>query len=420
MAPADALLAACLAAPDADLPRLAYADALDDLGDDAYAEFVRVQVAVAGTPPWQPLAVHVRHRRPDLGTGRPFRDRLPAVENSLLGWAAEPFRRGLGWAVTVSQLNELLAVGDRLADLAPVGELHLPTGPLRDEWAALAARPWLGRVRTLRFTGLALPIEPVRVFGDVPGGLRELRFDQANSPAAGELLGGLARSPLGRQLTALHLRNGHPAEVDELLDELASGPLRVGALSLVQIGLTARTAARLAAGPLLDAVRTLDLTNSVALNDAGVRHLFPARGDRRLDSLTLANCGLADGAVRWLTWAAPVAGLKHLDLSGNPNVAGSLGGFGREGTPAGLRALGLRQCGLTDPDVKPLTRAAFWPALVELDLRFNQIGNAGALHLVRADPPPDLTALLLTGNPIHEPLRQRLRARYGGAVVFGE
>ena len=33
-----------------------------------------------------------------------------------------------------------------------------------------------------------MPIEPVSTFAEAPGGLREVRFDQANSPAAGELM----------------------------------------------------------------------------------------------------------------------------------------------------------------------------------------------------------------------------------------
>jgi uncharacterized protein (TIGR02996 family) len=54
--PADTTLAALyqavLANPDDDLPRLVYADRLDELGDHARAEFIRLQVHVANTKPW--------------------------------------------------------------------------------------------------------------------------------------------------------------------------------------------------------------------------------------------------------------------------------------------------------------------------------------------------------------------------------
>jgi uncharacterized protein (TIGR02996 family) len=44
----DALLAGVLAHPDADLPRLVYADFIEENGDATRAEFIRVQCALAG------------------------------------------------------------------------------------------------------------------------------------------------------------------------------------------------------------------------------------------------------------------------------------------------------------------------------------------------------------------------------------
>ena len=49
---ADALLAAVRADPDADLPRLVYADHLDDTGDVDRAEFIRVQCELARLDEW--------------------------------------------------------------------------------------------------------------------------------------------------------------------------------------------------------------------------------------------------------------------------------------------------------------------------------------------------------------------------------
>lgn len=52
MTDADALMAAVLAAPADDLPRLMLADELYAAGDTARAEFVQVQIELARTPPW--------------------------------------------------------------------------------------------------------------------------------------------------------------------------------------------------------------------------------------------------------------------------------------------------------------------------------------------------------------------------------
>ena len=52
----EALLAAVVADPDADLPRLVYADWCDQNGDPARAEFIRVQCALATRPVDQVVA----------------------------------------------------------------------------------------------------------------------------------------------------------------------------------------------------------------------------------------------------------------------------------------------------------------------------------------------------------------------------
>lgn len=56
MTDADALLDAIWATPDDDLPRLVYADWLQERGHDAYAEFIRLQCAVARVPGASPEA----------------------------------------------------------------------------------------------------------------------------------------------------------------------------------------------------------------------------------------------------------------------------------------------------------------------------------------------------------------------------
>ncbi len=50
MATAEAFLEAIIGRPDDDGPRLAYADWLDERGDAARAEFIRVQIALARLP----------------------------------------------------------------------------------------------------------------------------------------------------------------------------------------------------------------------------------------------------------------------------------------------------------------------------------------------------------------------------------
>src|SRR5437868_8372290 len=107
MPTADDFLRAILAAPDADVPRLAYADWLEDDGDPDRAEFIRVQCALAAMPDgrreYHPLrererALKVRHRDEWL---RPFHRLLgPGRPRGWQRWLSRPapwharFRRG--------------------------------------------------------------------------------------------------------------------------------------------------------------------------------------------------------------------------------------------------------------------------------------------------------------------------------------
>jgi uncharacterized protein (TIGR02996 family) len=110
------LIRAVVAEPDADLHRLAYADFLDDRdgpGDRAHAEFVRVQVELAGLPECHVTTVddgdgdpggwpcrcpwHALRRRERELLGRHYRRWLPPSLRRVLSEAEESpafFRRG--------------------------------------------------------------------------------------------------------------------------------------------------------------------------------------------------------------------------------------------------------------------------------------------------------------------------------------
>src|SRR5262245_49226458 len=101
MSDRDALLAAIRAQPDEDTPRLAFADYLDEFDEAPRAAFVRAQVELARTPPWEPFAVRVRWRQTDVLVGKRFSLALPRVDGYHVAWSKLPFRRGFGWALEV-------------------------------------------------------------------------------------------------------------------------------------------------------------------------------------------------------------------------------------------------------------------------------------------------------------------------------
>src|SRR5689334_11806572 len=97
MARDDAFLQAICDNPDDDAPRLVYADWLEERGDAARAEFIRVQCRMAHLPPDDPHQRGLRDRVQELlrAHGDAWREELP-------GWARQDcvFRRGFVEKVT--------------------------------------------------------------------------------------------------------------------------------------------------------------------------------------------------------------------------------------------------------------------------------------------------------------------------------
>jgi uncharacterized protein (TIGR02996 family) len=170
--------------PDDDVPRLVYADWLDEQGQAARAEFIRVQLALApleGTwgEGWAKLEARenqilLEHRdeflAPLLALGLPevinrFRDR----EQHGFDFT---FRRGFVEAIEVfgpDAIKQLVEVAEQLFALTPVRDLHVSSHGLLDDvyWAAdplgvmgpvtvakLAWLPQVGRLRTLHLSRL--------------------------------------------------------------------------------------------------------------------------------------------------------------------------------------------------------------------------------------------------------------------------
>jgi uncharacterized protein (TIGR02996 family) len=142
-----ALLKAVASRPDDDLPRLVYADWLDEHGRGERAEFIRLQVA---------------HERPLSGWERAaVRERMNALLNAhraewfreLPRWARlwygehdyqrPEYRRGFVETVSVCA-SHFLRFGDQLLDRTPVARLDV--FHLKGVRSRLARCPWLGRV----------------------------------------------------------------------------------------------------------------------------------------------------------------------------------------------------------------------------------------------------------------------------------
>jgi uncharacterized protein (TIGR02996 family) len=412
----DALLWAICESPADDLPRLVFADWLEENGQPERAAFVRAQVELARTPAWEPFAVLCRHRRTEWFTGDPWRHTLPPLGVPGLTWPPAAFRRGFGWRVHVTAPLAWAEVAPRVCRRAPVGELYLNTSATTlDDLRRFAAADWVRLLRVVHLDG-ASPVEPIRVLCEAPAatGITDIHFHRASSPGLPFLVEDLMRTPFGRALRGLHFYAGREA-LDELLEALSAGgeSTRLERLTFANMRVTADWTGRLFDTPAGRHLRALDLPdNHLGLWVLGLQ-LPP-------DLRVLGLSGTPSGGVEALARPDRAPTLRRLDLSRSPQNPQSMRALARSRRLAGLRALDLRRCRVGAAGLYHLAGAAFWPNLVELDLRENPVSDGGARRLLEVAPPAELTALLLDGSLLGESTRAALRRHYGERLVVSD
>ncbi|WP_439622894.1 TIGR02996 domain-containing protein [Gemmata sp.] len=409
----DALLAAICASPDEDTPRLALADWLDEHDRHAHAGFVRAQVELARTPPWEPVAVACRWRTPDLATGRPFVGTLPPLNEYHASWPDEPFRRGLGWRLNLKTPAVWDQIEPAVLGRVPLGAVHLYTATL-DDWRRFAVSAAVPFLRELHF--VSNPIEPLIVLRNTPAalGVTDIYFGRASGAGMPVVVEDLYQSPLGRAVRGLHFHTGYESLFD-LIDALHTGR-GLERLSFSNMSLTSEHVRRLCDGPTLGSLVELNVSDEPFGND-GVRALAGSLPPS-LRVLKLSSAGGQADGLEALTASPNVAGLRRLDLSRNPLAPRAARVLAASRALAGLRSLDLHGCRLGDKGTRRLPRAKFWPNLVELDLRGNVISAFGMQGLLDAQVPRDLAALVLDGDQLGHETRTELRRKYGERVVF--
>jgi uncharacterized protein (TIGR02996 family) len=257
----DALLAAIRADPDDDVPRLVYADWLDEHGQPERAELIRVQCALAPLPSGDARLESLREReRALLSTHRrAWAAELPPLDGVRWG----PFERGF---VARAEFRSLKAFAERFEEAACYAPLVI--ADLRDLSARavvrLAALPVLRLVRRLV--------------------LVDCRPDAACA-------GALAGSPHVEGLRGLWLTGGSTGDAGALA--LAASP-HLGALhtlSLCRAAVGPAGALALVANPNLGSLRRLYLSRN-PIGDMGADALLASVGLDRLEELFLDNCGI--------------------------------------------------------------------------------------------------------------------------------
>jgi uncharacterized protein (TIGR02996 family) len=306
----EALLRAICENPDDDTPRLVFADWLDEHGEPERAEFIRVQIELAGLPDGKKkqkqqarekelLDAHKQEWTEPLKEFRASRTEHPARNEDFC-----IFRRGFVEGIS-SDGAILVEQGERLFTLAPIRELRLwDVEP--DEHEALAKCKWLLRLHTLNLAEAGLGEE----FGTA-----------------------LIRSRYLANLTALCMPASSEVAMDSTYLRALAGTKHLANLTRLDISehclfmtdpyfgddeeqaaACKRVLPRL--GEKMPALRELRLS-STGVHDDDVRRLVGQAWVSRLRVLDLSRNCITETGCRSLCESKNLANLERLDLTGN-------------------------------------------------------------------------------------------------------
>jgi uncharacterized protein (TIGR02996 family) len=458
MTPEEAFLEDIFANPADDVPRLVYADWLDDHDLGERAELIRVQCEMDDWPEGAPRRTELEERE-RLLLARWGSDWLGPAPEEFLTWQLRrgfpeatvepihlPRHRGavlrLDWNGP-GEVGPDSAAWSALESALPGQASALRLLGLRagaDDLAALLALPCLQRLRVLELPDVPLTRAVCEVLEAAPclSGLASLEVH------LGSWLSGptLAFCRALSRVRALALRG--PLPPDGLLELLVSdnvlprlhtlclGPNRrmgdacvevlagssllgqLGALDLHATDVYPENGLRalLAATTCL---RTLRLGEN-SLRDKGAQTLATAPSLANLTRLYLDNCWLKIAGVSALAGSPHLANLTLLDLSGNSLSSDDARALAASGYLTRLTSLSLARTHVGDKGARALARAANLSNLHALHLRDAGISGEGALALAASPYLEHLRTLDLTNNPIHNAGAEALRQRFGKSV----
>lgn len=396
-------LDAVLRTPDADGPRLVFADWLDERGD-VRGRFIRVQCALARLPAEDPRRLELLQHEDTIlerfyaEWTEPFRGLASGLD----------FRRGFVESVIVESRTFLARAPD-LFRLAPVRHARfLDVGSSLEE---LADSPWLARLAGLTCYAQHLGDDLARAVAGSPhlSGLTRLELARNRITDVGVLA--LAVSPTLRGLTHLDLS-------DNALGDRAAVTLAGGAwpaLSRLElhtngVGIHGLTALLGRAGGELRHLGMRDNRTGAATSLSGVR-FAPAGGPRLLD-LRRNDLHGQSAILDLFDDGRAFRETETLDLGEN-----QLGDAGVERLAAargltGVRCLYLNDNHIGDIGVLALGRSAALSRLNTLDLSHNPVVRDLGMGPFLTARLPSLARLGLPGMGVSAPLRRALQDRY--------
>jgi uncharacterized protein (TIGR02996 family) len=359
----EALRRAVVANPDDDLPRLVYADWLDEYGralpdgESAadHAAFIRTQVEAAQAEPFGPPA-----RAAAARAARLLKDHSLTWSRHVLGWVEEAeFVRGFVEEVAVEAVR-LPAVADELFSAEPIRALKLIRAAVPAEWVSLEPAfevPGLSRLAALDLSALGMLGLEYHALAESPHLEHLVTLSLRGNPVPPSWVTNFLSGPHLPHLTGLDL-----SDIPNLGPALAGALPRAAHRRLTRLDVS---------GVRFQSDELMRVLRSRALRD--VEELRVGWGGSHTNPGPLAHLDLG--------WVIPWDRLRVLDLSGQGLGSEGVKEIARRPEGAGLRWLGLAANGLDTGGVAELTGSPHL-LLYRLDVRNNELGprDLAVLH----------------------------------------
>jgi uncharacterized protein (TIGR02996 family) len=427
---AEALFAAICDSPADDLPRLVYADWLDEHGASDYAEFIRVQCELARVPIYDRLWAKARLDANWWLGGVPYQigaagpnsiRRLPSLPHDQ-SWVV-PFRRGFPAGVRSPRLRDIPDLIRHAARLAPLEHLTIQSPGHLDLFAFLEMLqdPQCSRFRAWQFESGQLldahiqALDRARTVQQV----QELRFQgEAITPQG---LFQLFRSRLMNSLTRLAIQEmPWPEGVSpNVLRGVFGAPFFPNHLEALDVSGTP-----LPWEWLFDQLEPQAEQTLIELNLSGT---FPDDGGRRylsyphrfpqLQMLTLNDdpdreIPPVDFLLVMPRWRALLAPGQQFATAAEAEAFASSPGLGE------LRLLDCQNCTYGDALAVALANSPHLMNLHELRLQRCELTNRAGLALVNSPYLKNLANLQLPRRGMTPPICAALQDRFGPSLVF--
>jgi uncharacterized protein (TIGR02996 family) len=370
MSTESALLRTIRETPDDDTARLVYADFVEEEGDAARGEFIRVQIALACTPEGDPARTVLEDREHELLAENEHRW-IGAAPNTdgLLGWH---FERGFineVSATTSFMLNE----GAGVCAAHPIRRwrVQCTQQDMADDLREAGQRAWLSRLEAINLAGWYQTVGEIERFLTRSAFERLRELDLTDRPGLDELPGILEHAPFREQLKVLRVGGRYPGQAG-----------RLDAWDLARV---------------LAPTRLTDLSMpGCLLTAADVRGLLIGDCCRELVSLDIRDNQLEpDG---WDAFRGPKCKLRSLDLSGTPLGAIALEDVLRQEPLSQLRVLHLNRCGSAMANIRALAGSRFWTQAEELRMQNGLVPENSLEPIFSSVGPPALRVLDVAQN----------------------